>query len=164
MRQHPFLAVLPTALLLAALVMAPGCDKIRASLGKPTSAEIEAIRQAQEAREQAVRDSIAAAQAAAEAAALAEQEAATPVIKRFYAVAGSFREEANISRTSALLEKHGFPVCILEFKNGMRAVCIDGHETIAEAQRDKAALVALDLDAVPDPWIYDTNQRLHIEQ
>ena len=57
MRKHLF-AWLLLAVLLA---VAPGCDLVRASLGKPTSAELTAIRLAKEAREQAVRDSIAQA-------------------------------------------------------------------------------------------------------
>ena len=56
------------------LAVAPGCDLVRASLGKPTSAELTAIRLAKEAREQAIRDSIA--QAAEQARLEAEQAAA----------------------------------------------------------------------------------------
>ena len=86
------------ALVALVLITASGCDRIRASLGKPTSADIARLRQQKEARAQAVRDSIAAAKAEAEriaaeeAAAAAAAEAA--VIRRYYAVAGAFKEES----------------------------------------------------------------------
>ena len=95
MKKHLLTALFPAVLFFALLVMVSGCDWIRASLGKPTSADLAAIRQAKEAREQAVRDSIAAAKAeqeriAAEEAAAAAAAAAVP--KRYYAVAGAFKE------------------------------------------------------------------------
>ena len=61
------------------LLCLPGCDLVRASLGKPTSSDLQALRLAREVREQAVRDSLAAVEAeraALEAAKAAEEEAA----------------------------------------------------------------------------------------
>ena len=62
MKKHSLFAALPV-LLLTLLLTVSGCDWVRASLGKPTSADLAALRMAKEAREQAVRDSIAAAKA-----------------------------------------------------------------------------------------------------
>ena len=51
-------------LLLAGLLLCTGCDYIRASLGKPTSADLVKISDELKAREQFLRDSIAAVRAA----------------------------------------------------------------------------------------------------
>lgn len=159
MKKHLFTA----ALLVALLTVTGACDRIRASLGKPTSADLALIRQEQAAREQAVRDSIAAAEAErvrieAEKAAAAAEAAA--VLKRYYAVAGAFKEESGAQVYVDKLRENGFKVKTFDFKSGLKVVCVDGNDTIAIVRRDMAALKKLGI-APSDPWIYNTTQNLH---
>jgi aspartokinase len=113
MKKHSLFAALPVLLLTILLMVVSGCDWVRASLGKPTSADLAALRMAKEAREQAVRDSIAAAKAeqeriAAEEAAAAAAAAAVP--KRYYAVAGAFKEDVGAQIFEEKLRENGFRV------------------------------------------------------
>lgn len=160
MRKHLF-AWLLLAVLLA---VAPGCDLVRASLGKPTSAELTAIQLAKEAREQAVRDSIA--QAAEQARLEAEQAAAAAaqaaVLKRYYAVAGAFKEASGAQIFVDKLKENGFPVRTFDFKSGLTVVCVEGSDSLEVVRRDMAALKKLGI-APSDPWVYNTNQKLHKE-
>ena len=150
------------------LAVAPGCDLVRASLGKPTSAELTAIRLAirlaKEAREQAVRDSIA--QAAEQARLEAEQAAAAAaqaaVLKRYYAVAGAFKEASGAQIFVDKLKENGFPVRTFDFKSGLTVVCVEGSDSLEVVRRDMAALKKLGI-APSDPWVYNTNQKLHKE-
>ena len=163
MKKHLLTALFPAFLFFALLVMVSGCDWIRASLGKPTSADLAAIRQAKEAREQAVRDSIAAAKAeqeriAAEEAAAAVAAAAVP--KRYYAVAGAFKEDAGAQIFEEKLRENGFQVRTFDFKSGLKVVCVNGSDSLEVVRRDLAALKRLGI-APTDPWIYNTNQKLH---
>ena len=151
---------------LVATLLCTGCDLIRSSLGKPTSADIERIRGEKAAREQAVRDSIAAVEAekariaAEEEAARAAAEAA--VVKRYYAVAGAFKEDAGAQVYIDKLVENGFKVRTFDFKSGLKVVCIDGTDDIAQARADLARLKALKI-APSDPWIYNTDNKLHKE-
>ncbi|MBR5101075.1 MAG: hypothetical protein IKX34_07225 [Bacteroidales bacterium] len=160
MKKHLLCAVL---LAVALLFVATGCDWIRASLGKPTSADLALLREAKAAREQAVRDSIAAAEAErirleAEAAAAAAAEAA--VVRRYYAVAGAFKEDIGAQLYEDKLRENGFKVRTFDFKSGLKVVCVDGNDTLAVVLRDMAALKKLGI-APTDPWVYNTNQKLH---
>ena len=151
--------------LVALLALAPGCDRIRASLGKPTSADLAVLRQQKAAREQAVRDSIAAAEAeqariAAEEAAAAE--AAAKVLYRYYAVAGAFMDPAGAEIYVDKLQENGFKVRSFEFRSGLHVVCVDGSDSLAVVRRDMTAIKKLGL-APSDPWIYNTTQKLHKE-
>ena len=155
------------ALLAALLLLAPGCDQVRASLGKPTSADLAVLRQAKEAREQAVRDSIAAAEAerervaAEEAAAAAAAESA--VLRRYYAVAGAFKDTVGVEIYSKKLKENGFRVRCFDFKSGLKVVCVEGSDSIEVVRRDIAAMKALRLFPLTEPWIYNTSQKLHKE-
>ena len=140
-----------------------GCDRVRASLGKPTSADIALLRQQKEAREQAVRDSIAAAEA--EAARIAAEEAAeeaaaeAAVVKRYYAGAGAFKETSGAQVYIDKLQENGFKVRTFDFKSGLTVVCVDGSDSLEVVRRDLTALRKIGLD----PWVYNTNQKLHKE-
>lgn len=137
-----------------------GCDLVRASLGKPTSADLQALRLARDAREQAVRDSIAAAEAerAALEAAKAEEEAAT--LKRYYAVAGAFKGESGARIFEEKLKENGFKVRTFDFKSGLKVVCVEGSDSLEVVRRDMAAIKKLNI-APSDPWVYNTSQNLH---
>ena len=163
--KNPFaktVVLLLSAFLLGGLT--GGCDRVRASLGKPTSADLEAIRQLRDAHEKAVRDSIEAAKveiARLEAErAEAEAAAAAAVVKRYYAVAGAFQQEAGAQHFIDKLQEKGFRVRTFDFKNGLKVVCIEGSDALDDVRKDVAALREMKLSD-SDPWIYNTNQKLH---
>ena len=188
--------------LLVAIVFFTGCDRVRASLGKPTYADLVKISDELKAREQYLRDSIAAvraaealqdsvsqpdaqpdvqsaAQAAAQPAAQhsdqptaqsaakpAAQPAAQPApsagqpLKRYYAVAGAFKNPEGAQKYVEILQSNNLPVHLFDFRSGLKVVCMEGHDKYEDAQRDVATLKELKL-ADTDPWIYNTNQKLH---
>ncbi|MBR0254494.1 MAG: SPOR domain-containing protein [Bacteroidales bacterium] len=185
--------------LVMALVLCTGCDFIRASLGKPTSKDLVKISDELKAREQYLRDSVAAVRAAgvtlpevpASSAtattpttpttptAQPAQPAARPTqapqpahpavqpaaqagqsLKRYYAVAGAFKNPEGARQYVDKLEEKGLPVHLFDFKSGLTVVCLEGHDVLADAQRDVAVLKELKLSG-SDPWIYNTKQNLH---
>ena len=166
MKKHRFQTGIVTLCLAVLTMTATGCDLIRASLGKPTSADLAVLRAAREAREQAVRDSIVAAEEEKarllieEAAAKAAAEAA--VVKRYYAVAGAFRGTDGAQIFIEKLEENGLKVKTFDFKSGLKVVCLEGSDDMDDIRRDLATLKRLHL-APTDPWIYDTKQKLHKE-
>jgi len=164
-----------------------GCDFIRASLGKPTSKDLVKISDELKAREQYLRDSVAAVRAAQAAAAgeavqtpaaqPAEQPVAQPAapakpaaqpaaqateqpLKTYYAVAGAFKNPEGVKKYVSLLQEHGLSVHLFDFKSGLTVVCLEGHDVFGEAQNDVVLLKELKLSD-SDPWIYNTNQKLH---
>lgn len=166
MKKHRLQTGIAALCLVVLTILASGCDLVRASLGKPTSADLAVLRAEREAREQAVRDSILAVeeerarQLIEEAAAKAAAEAA--VVKRYYAVAGAFREASGAQIFIDKLEENGLKVRTFEFKSGLKVVCLEGSDDMADIRRDVATLKQLHL-APTDPWIYDTKQKLHKE-
>ena len=164
--------------LLMAMVFFSGCDRIRASLGKPTSADLARISAELEAREQFLRDSMAAVRAAEaqqdSAAQPAAQQTAQPTaqpaaqptpsdgqpLKRYYAVAGAFKNPEGAQNYVEKLQANKLPVHVFDFKSGLKVVCMEGHDSLKEARRDVKTLKELKL-AGSDPWIYNTNQKLH---
>ncbi|MBR1539378.1 MAG: hypothetical protein IJ636_07730 [Bacteroidales bacterium] len=156
-----------TVLLAALLLLAPGCDRIRASLGKPTSADLAVLRAQKEQREQAVRDSLEAAAAeqariAAGQVAAAAAAAETPVLRRYYAVAGAFKDPSGAQVYADKLQENGFRVRLFDFKSGLKVVCVEGSDTLDAVRRDVSAIKKLGLSGT-DPWIYNTTQKLHKE-
>lgn len=188
--------------LVMALVLCTGCDFIRASLGKPTSKDLVKISDELKAREQYLRDSVAAVRAAGVtlpegASAASSAKATTPAVqpaqpaaqpaapaarptqapqpahpavqpaaqagqslKRYYAVAGAFKNPEGARQYVDKLEEKGLPVHLFDFKSGLTVVCLEGHDALADAQRDVAVLKELKLSG-SDPWIYNTKQNLH---
>ncbi len=174
-------------LLLAGLLLCTGCDYIRASLGKPTSADLVKISDELKAREQFLRDSIAAVRAAeaglaaqgdtlasqapVPAASAAQpavqpaqpapaQPAAAAPLKKYYAVAGAFKNPEGAQKYVNKLQENGIKAHLFDFRSGLKVVCVEGHDTLEEAQQDVARLKELKLSD-SDPWIYNTNQKLH---
>jgi len=153
-------------LVVAVTFSTTGCDFIRSSLGKPTSADLAVLRMERDAREQAVRDSVAAVEAErarleAEAAAQAEAEAAA-VVKRYYAVAGAFKEASGAQAYIDKLQENGYKVRTFDFKSGLKVVCLEGSDSLSVVRKDVAELKARKLFP-GEPWIYNTNQKLHKE-
>lgn len=164
--------------LLVAIVFFTGCDRVRASLGKPTYADLVKISDELKAREQYLRDSIAAVRAAealqdsvsqpdaqpdvqpaAQPAAQPAPSAGQP-LKRYYAVAGAFKNPEGAQKYVEILQSNNLPVHLFDFRSGLKVVCMEGHDKYEDVQRDVATLKELKL-ADTDPWIYNTNQKLH---
>ena len=163
MKMHSFCTVFSAVLLLVLVTGFTACDRVRASLGKPTSADLALLRQAKEAREQAERDSLEAVRAeaarlAAEQAARDSAAAAAP--RRYYAVAGAFKGEEGAKIYVDKLRESGFRTRVFDFKSGLKVVCVEGSDTLSAVRRDMASLKRLGI-APSDPWIYDTNKKLH---
>ena len=160
--------------LLMAMVFFTGCDRVRASLGKPTSADLVKISDELKAREQFLRDSIAAVKAAEARQDSSAQPVAQPAdqpaaqsapsagqpLKRYYAVAGAFKNPEGAQKYVEILQANNLSVHLFDFKSGLKVVCMEGHDKLEDAQRDVATLKELKL-ADSDPWIYNTNQKLH---
>ena len=156
--------------LVVALALFQGCDRIRASLGKPTSADLARISEELKAREQFLRDSIDAVRAAEALQDSIAQPAVQPAdqpaasvgqpLKRYYAVAGAFKNPEGAQKYVEILQASNLPVHLFDFKSGLTVVCMEGHDNFEDARRDLATLKELKL-AGSDPWIYNTNQKLH---
>ena len=167
-----------------------GCDAIRASLGKPTSKDIAALR-AQAAQMQRTADSLAvemtavpdadstaatemhpadsttAAAASFAAIPAGEEQAAEPVPEGleegFYAVLGSFKNENNARYLYNSISASGTPVELVKMKNGFTAVMICHGSSYDETYR--ALLDFYKNEKCPEGiWIYNTAKQLHIEQ
>ena len=84
------------------------------------------------------------------------------VLKRYYAVAGAFKEASGAQIFVDKLKENGFPVRTFDFKSGLTVVCVEGSDSLEVVRRDMAALKKLGI-APSDPWVYNTNQKLHKE-
>jgi cell division septation protein DedD len=171
-------------LLVVLAVFSTGCDFIRASLGKPTSKDLVKISDELKAREQYLRDSVAAVRAAQTGETVASAQPAQPgasasavqptqaqpapasvssgnqPLKRYYAVAGAFKNPEGAQQYVDKLQARNLSVHIFDFKSGLKVVCLEGHDSLQEAQQDVATLKELQLSD-SDPWIYNTKQNLH---
>ena len=142
-------------------VITCSCDTVRSLLGKPTSAQIEAMRLERLAAEKARQDSIdfARAQADSVAAAQAALAKAHPA-GRYKVIVGSFMVPENAGRMQAKLERLGMQVERLQFANGFELVSVFSSDNMKEVQRKFDALMQTD-DVPYDSWIYDTEKQLH---
>ncbi len=155
--------------LLIAVTLLTGCDFFRSLVGKPTSKDIERMKQeaAEKARKQRELDSINRAKAielenarrleAANAGLLDESEG------RFHVVIGSFKLEGNASNFLERLEKDGYTPRKFKFNNGFDVVSAGVYDNYREAR--KAMYDILEYEKCPeDVWIYDINQNLHVKR
>jgi cell division septation protein DedD len=173
-----------TLLLTAAVgVLSTGCDLVRASLGKPTSADLELLRLAEQVRaESAGKDPVSAPAVTATPAATPETPAspdtvkaseAAPApaprqvyetipdgIKKYYVVVGAFKEEAGLNYYVKEVESKGFSTILLPFKSGTTVVCLEGTDDIEKARAQMKTVRAAGIDA----WLYSSNQKLHKAQ
>lgn len=146
------------ALLLA--ILACGCDFVRAALGKPTSEDIEAIRQRIAYEEKLRRDSILEAQILYEAqqAELLRQEAVR--LRRFNISAGTFKDSLNAESLCAKIAADGYVATVYRYVSGTRfAVLLGGFDDNKEAMAKYAELSA-DPDFKFDICIYDAKSEL----
>jgi len=75
-------------------------------------------------------------------------------------VAGAFKNPEGAQQFVNKLQENGFQVRLFDFKSGLKVVCVGGSDSIADARADLEALRKLKLSE-SDPWIYNTNQKLH---
>ena len=190
MMRRPVISIVLFTLLAAAVAaLCTGCDLVRASLGKPTSADLELLRLAERVRaESAAKDSTASRTVApapvetvaSDTPADMAEPAAAPVpdprsavvtpetaaavaangIKKYYVVVGAFKEEKGINYYVKDLGEKGFNTVLIPFKSGTTAVCLEGTDDIETARAQMKTLRAYGIDA----WLYASKQKLHKEQ
>ena len=85
-------------------------------------------------------------------------------LNRFHVVVGSFREPGNATRMVKRLESRGYRPQELLFKNGFMVVSAGSYPYLQDAQAAVGRLRANDGVLFPEIYIYDMNQRRHIER
>ncbi|MBQ0025313.1 MAG: SPOR domain-containing protein [Bacteroidales bacterium] len=155
------------AVLLCAAVMMTGCDFVRSVFNMPTSADLQALREAKAAREKARADSIAAVEAereriAAEQAAAAAADSVASSLKAYYVVAGAFSSLENAEKLAATLKGKGYEVSGYKFNNGLNVVMVYGNDDLEKTYRDCSEF--MDKNKGFQPWIYHTADRRHLEK
>ncbi len=161
-----FVKFLP-ALLIAALLFT-GCDFFRSLVGKPTSKDIERMKQEAlaKARKQRELDSINNAKALELERARIEAENANLLDEtagRYHVIIGSFKVEGNAVQFLERLEKDGYTPRKFRFNNGFDLVSVGVYNNYREAL--KAMNDVLEYEKCPeDVWVYDINQNLHVKR
>jgi hypothetical protein len=87
--------------------------------------------------------------------------APSQITARFYVIAGSFKDESNVAKMDGYLSKNGYKPIHLNFKNGYKVVASGAFANANEAYGAMRKLLELDFSP-EDVWVYDTNQKLHI--
>ena len=171
-------------LLLAAVLLFSGCDRIRSMMGKPTSSDLERLRVEKEAQQKAERDSIARVEealavdsvvventpaikepAAKPTAKPASKPVAKPAAKttfqpaeglhRYSVIVGSYVKEYNVRAMTRRMEKRGETVLVIPFKSGFTGVAVLTTDDYQAARAKRTEMLAS--GAVPsDTWIYDS--------
>ena len=147
-------------LILAVMLLSvvSSCDFVRTLAGRPTSARLEEMREermrAEEARHQAVLDSMERAEKAlAEALAAREQELldsltqahgtvlnpsrlgglyTTKLESKYYIVVGAFRNRTYAERKLTQCNEAGYTATIISFRNGLLAVSVCPSDNLEE--------------------------------
>ena len=140
--------------LMVALMLVTGCDFFRSLVGKPTSKDLERMRQeaVEQARKQRIQDSVNKARElelekarAAEQANLLDESTG-----RYHVILGSFKVEGNAAKMNAMLEKNGYTPRVIEFN----------YWDALKAMND-----IMEYEFCPeDVWIYDIRQNMHVRQ
>lgn len=185
MKRSVISIVLFALLAAAAATLCTGCDLVRASLGKPTSADLELLRLADRVRANSASaegpESVVPADTVKPVGTVkpAEEEEPIPAptviqalepkaaealvaegIKKYYVVVGAFKEEAGINYYVKELESKGYKTVLLPFKSGSTAVCLEGTDDLETARAQMKTLRAAGIDA----WLYSSKQNLHKAQ
>jgi len=127
-----FIRISAAALLLA--VLACSCDFVRATLGKPTSQDIQAIRDRLALEEQARQDSILEAQILLEAQQAELQRQETLRLRRFNVSAGTFKDSLNAEKLCATICDSGYEASVYRYVTGERfAVLLGGYDAKEQA-------------------------------
>ncbi len=162
----------------AVLTLVSSCDFVRQLAGRPTSAQLEQIRKdkmaAEEARHQAILDSMAQAEKAmAEALAAREQELldslnqakgtvlnpskmgglyTTKLETKYCIVVGAFRNRAYAERKLKQCNEAGYTATIISFRNGLLAVSVCPSDNLEETLKTLKKLRGTDV-CPQDGWI-----------
>ncbi|MCF0172528.1 MAG: SPOR domain-containing protein [Bacteroidales bacterium] len=169
-----------SAMFALCITFLPGCDFIRASLGKPTSGDIAALRLEKESRirsemqrdslEKAAADTLRQEGGGQDGDEMAETpvqpapaaaSAPTNLDRKYYVVLGCFKDAEKAASLTKLLKQNGYEALTVPFRGGFSAVLYGGSDTVEEAGRHKTELENLDF-CPPDMWIYATSQKRHI--
>lgn len=170
---------------LSVVLLATGCDFFRKLAGRPTSTDIEAMRQAialrEETKMQAAPDSVPAVPDAV-AATVTSETPVTPVAakpevkpapvketvssssqvndgkKRYYIIVASFSKVENAQRCAERMAGRGYPGELLKFKGGYTAVGILGTDDMQEAQASLKEFKRHDF-CPQGVWILDRNRK-----
>ncbi len=154
--------------LLIAAVLFTGCDFFRSLVGKPTSKDIEKMKQEAliKARQQRQLDSINKAKALElEAARIAAENEGRldESLGRYHVILGSFKVDGNAAKFLERLEKDGYTPRAFKFNNGFDLVSVGVYNNYREAL--KAMNDVLEYEKCPeDVWVYDINQNLHVKR
>ena len=150
-----------------------GCDFFRKLAGRPTSTDIEAMRQAIALREEAkvqaaqsdsiqvVPDTVAAKPEVKPAPAketVSSSSQANDGKKRYYIIVASFSKVENAERCAERMAGRGFPGELLKFKGGYTAVGVLGTDDMQEAQASLKELKRQDF-CPQGVWILDRNRK-----
>lgn len=167
-------------LILAVMLLSvvSSCDFVRTLAGRPTSARLEEMREermrAEEARHQAVLDSMERAEKAlAEALAAREQELldsltqahgtvlnpsrlgglyTTKLESKYYIVVGAFRNRTYAERKLTQCNEAGYTATIISFRNGLLAVSVCPSDNLDETLRTLKKLRGTEV-CPEDGWI-----------
>lgn len=124
------------ALLSACLLLAGGCDRVRAALGKPTSADIASLRREMAESERLadrVAKIIADSVRTADSLAKAEVQPGAALNKAYYISGGSFAVRANARKMFDKFSADGLKPSLTQFRGGNYVVLLGGFDTKAEA-------------------------------
>jgi len=154
-------------LILAVAFMVSGCDFFRSMVGRPTSAELDALRleaAAKAERQRQVEDSLKAVEMAAvqteKPAPVETLEPVTDSDQRYQVVLGSFKVPENAERFIDFLKENGYTPKCLKFRNGYKVISAYRSDDFYQAV--KVMKETLEYDFCPeDVWIYDLKQHLH---
>ena len=150
-----------------------GCDFFRKLAGRPTSTDIEAMRQAIALREEAkvqaaqsdsiqvVPDTVAAKPEVKPAPAketVSSSSQANDGNKRYYIIVASFSKVENAERCAERMAGRGYPGELLKFKGGYTAVGVLGTDDMQEAQASLKELKRQDF-CPQGVWILDRNRK-----
>ena len=141
------------SLIVASVLSISGCDWIRGELGMPTSADLDAYRSSKYVSK--VDTSVIPAADSTSADSLKPS-----VEKRFYIVAGSFKDASNVKKMEDILKKNGYTPLSFAMKNGFTMVTAGGFDTEAEASKEMRFLLEKDFSP-EDLWVYDANTKKH---
>lgn len=167
-------------LILAVMLLSvvSSCDFVRTLAGRPTSARLEEMREermrAEEARHQAVLDSMERAEKAlAEALAAREQELldsltqahgtvlnpsrlgglyTTKLESKYYIVVGAFRNRTFAERKLTQCNEAGYTATIISFRNGLLAVSVCPSDNLEETLQTLKKLRGTEV-CPEDGWI-----------
>ena len=166
--------ILHLVVVLSTIVLtATGCDFFRKLAGRPTSTDIEAMRQAIALREEAkaqaaptdsipdVPDTVATKPEVKPAPAKETVPSSSQVNdgkKRYYIIVASFSKVENAERCAERMAGRGYPGELLKFKGGYTAVGVLGTDDMQEAQASLKELKRQDF-CPQGVWILDRNRK-----